>query len=168
MPIRPELLMRGLDGLPVPPQELVAKLKAFDPRIGLFYTKAAWAITEAWREDDPRRAWVQSGQMQEAMAFDICGHLPLTCSLDEALPYIERELRSYTPEQFTAIRRAVTNWNNPGGGHDQLMEDKVRAGMENSGQMPTVGAVAVAADLTSATSPTAAPHRRKKETEPKK
>lgn len=164
MPIRPELLMRGLDGLPVPPQELVAKLKAFDARIGLFYTKGAWAITEAWRETDPRREWVQSGQMQEAMAFDICGYLPLSCSLDEALPYIERELRSYTMEQFTAIRHAAAHWNNPSGGHDQLVEDKVRAGMENSGQMPTVGAVAVGADLTTAP-PDApqVPRRRKRE-----
>lgn len=111
MNIRPEYLVRGLDGRPLPPPELLAKLKQYDPRIGLFYTNAAWAITEAWREDDQRRQWIQSGEMQPEMAFDICGYLPVNCALEEAPAYIERELRSWTAEQFAGLRAAVNHWN---------------------------------------------------------
>lgn len=111
MPVRPELLMRGLDGNPLPPTELVAKLKSYDPRIGLFYTKASWAITETWLDTDARREWIQDGSMPESMAFDICGYLPLQCGLDEALPYIERELRGHTAESFAALRHAAFHWN---------------------------------------------------------
>lgn len=111
MPIRPEFLVRDANGRPQPPAELVAKLKQFDPRIGLFYTNVAWAITEAWREDDPRRERIQQGDIQPEMCFDICGYLPVTCALDEALPYIERELRTHTTESFAALRYAAAHWN---------------------------------------------------------
>jgi hypothetical protein len=111
MPIRPELLVRGLDGRPLPPQDLLDRIRRYDARIGLFYTNAAWAITEAWTDDDARREWIKRGEMQPEMAFDICGYLPITCSLDEALPYIERELRTHTAESFQAIRYAASHWN---------------------------------------------------------
>lgn len=129
MPIRPELLVRGLDGRPQPPQDLLARLQQQDPRLGLFYTKASWAITEAWRPDDPRREWIQLGQMQPEMAFDICGYLPLTCSLDEAPAYIARELRSYTVEQFQSLRAAVVHWNDVG--MAAVQEDAVLSAVSN-------------------------------------
>lgn len=111
MPIRPETLVRGADGRPQPPQELIERLKKYDARVGLYYTKCSWAITEAWAENDPRRARILEGDMSEDMAFDICGYLPLTCSLDEAPAYIERELRSYSAEQFAALRYSISHWN---------------------------------------------------------
>jgi hypothetical protein len=111
VPIKPQYLVRGEDGRPLPPTELVEKLRQFDPRIGLFYTNAAWAITEAWTEEDPRRARIQAGEMQPEFAFDIAGYLPVTCSLDEALPYIERELRNHTAESFAALRYTAQHWN---------------------------------------------------------
>lgn len=130
MPIRPEFLVRGLDGRPQPPQDLLERIRRYDSRLGLFYTNAAWAITEAWREDDQRRQWIQSGEVQPEAAFDICGYLPITCSLDEAPAYIEQMLRSYTLDQYTALRQAVTHWNEFG-----LLDqvgDKVMAEVSNA------------------------------------
>ncbi len=128
MPVRPELLMRDMEGRPLPPSDLVAKLKAYDARIGLFYTKSAWAIIETWRETDARRAWIQDGSMPEHMAFDICGYLPLQCSLDEALPYIERELRGHTAESFAAIRAAANHWNETV--QPAVLEDQFRGAVD--------------------------------------
>lgn len=153
MPIRPEFLVRGLDGRPQPPLELIAKLQQYDPRVGLFYTNAAWAITEAWKEDDPRRARIQQGDMQPEMAFDICGYLPITCSLDEALPYIERELRVHTAESFAAIRYVASHWNDVA--QPAAVEDALLGQVSNDmGQfVSSAGITAVAADLTPAPPP---------------
>lgn len=129
MPIRPEFLVRDADGRPQPPTELVAKLKQFDDRIGLFYTNCSWAITERWRESDPRWERVQQGECQAEYAFDICGYLPVTCSLDEALPYIERELKHYSAEQFAALRHTVLHWNDEA--QDQRMESQVLGAVVN-------------------------------------
>lgn len=148
MPIRPEFLVRGLDGRPQPPVELIERLHQYDPRIGLFYTNAAWAITEAWKETDPRRERIQQGDMQPEMAFDIAGYLPITCSLDEALPYIERELRNHTAESFAALRYAATHWNDVE--RPAEIEAATLAAMSNDmGKfVNSAGITAVAADLT--------------------
>lgn len=130
MSIRPEFLIRGADGRPLPPDDLMQRLKRYDPRIGLFYTKASWAITEAWKDDDPRRQWIRSGEMQPEFAFDICGYLPPTCGLDEAPAYIEQQLRYYTPEQFTGLREAVNNWNSAQ--QDAVLENAVLGGVSNA------------------------------------
>jgi hypothetical protein len=111
MPIHPQFIVRDMKGRPLPSPELVAKLKKYDPRVGLFYTKAAWAITEAWPENDPRRQYIQNGSMQPEYAFDICGYLPVTCAVDEAPAYIERELQSWSTEKFQGLRQAMNHWN---------------------------------------------------------
>lgn len=114
MPIRPELLVRNAAGNPMPSPELLARLRERGgPNIGLFYTKAAWAITEAWPENSPKREWIQKGLMQPEYAFDICGYLPITCSIDEAPSYIERELASpaFSAEMFPQLRKAAKHWN---------------------------------------------------------
>lgn len=130
MPIRPETLLRDAEGRLQPPQELLARIERAHPRVSLRYTKAAWAIIERWPEDSPRWAWVQDGSVPAEMAFDVCGYLPLTCSLDEAPAYIERELRSYTPEQYTAVRHAVQHWNDVV--QDQQLETTMRDAVENA------------------------------------
>ncbi len=120
MPIHPQFLVRDAKGRPVPPPEIVERIRRIDPRLGLFYTNAAWAIYEQWKPDDPRRRWIQEEQMQPEYAFDICGYLPVTCTVDEAPAYIERELRAYSPQQFKALRDAVNQWN------DALLDGPVR------------------------------------------
>lgn len=129
MPIQPQFLVRDMQGRPQPPGELLAKLKQYDSRIGLFYTSASWAITEMWRDDDPRRLRIQAGELQPEYAFDIAGYLPITCSVDEALPYIERELQSVSAEQFQALRHTVNHWNDVQ--QDQVMENTVLAAVSN-------------------------------------
>lgn len=129
MPIRPEFLVRDLEGRPQPPSDLLAKLKQYDDRIGLLYTNCSWAITERWRDTDPRWERVQQGEMQAEFAFDICGSLPITCSLDEALPYIERELRTYSAEQFAALRHTVLHWNDAV--QDAVMENAILGAVSN-------------------------------------
>lgn len=111
MPIRPETLLRDAEGRLQPPQDLLDRIERSHPRVSLRYTKAAWAIIETWPENSPRWAAVQDGSMSPEYAFDICGYLPLTCGIDEAPAYIERELRSYSAEQFAAVRHAVQHWN---------------------------------------------------------
>lgn len=130
MPIHPLLLVRDTQGRPIPSPELVAKIKKYDSRIGLFYTKAAWAITEAWKEEDPRRQWVQNGSMQPEYAFDICGYLPITCTLDEAPAFIERELTSWTAAQFKGLRDAVNHWNDVQ--LEKQVEDQIMSGVSNA------------------------------------
>lgn len=131
MPIRPELLVRNADGIPQPPQDLLARIQAQSGgRVGLLYTKAAWAITERWPEGDPRYQWVQDGSVQDAYAFDVCGYLPITCSLDDAPAYIERELRHYTTEQFQALRHTVNHWNEVV--QDQAVEAEVIGAVTNA------------------------------------
>lgn len=111
MPIHPSFLVRNAEGIPQPPTDLLERIRRENPGVGLFYTKAQWAITEGWKDDDPRRERIKTGEMQPQFAFDICGYLPITCSLDEAPAYINRELTSWTAEQFKGIRDAVRHWN---------------------------------------------------------
>lgn len=130
MPVKPELLVRGLDGRPQPPADLLTRIKSKDPRLGLFYTNAAWAITETWRDDDPRWEWVQNQSVQREMAFDVCGYLPVTCSVDEAPAYIERELKNWTAEEFRSLRDTVRDWN-LAGGHDAALENEILGAVSN-------------------------------------
>lgn len=149
MPIKPQFLVRGADGRPLPPQDLLERIQRFDPRIGLFYTNAAWAITEAWKDDDPRRERIQQGEMQPEFAFDVCGYLPVTCSLDEALPYIERELRNVSAEQFAALRYTVNHWNDVeiGDQQEQAVLGAVSDAMDRSNVVTPGISSAVVADV---------------------
>lgn len=157
MPIRAQDLLRGADGRPRPQPELLARLQKYDERVGLFYTNAAWAIIETWRPEDPRRARVQRGEMPEDMAFDICGYLPVTCSVDEAPAYIERELRSYTEHQFNALRHAVNHWNDVG--MDQVLEEKVLGAVSDDLNKagPSIGVFNVPGEVVAAPEPTPPP-----------
>lgn len=129
MPIHPAFLVRDMQGRPLPSPELIAKLKKYDPRIGVFYRNVGWAITEAWGEHDPRRQWIQNGSMQPEYAFDICGDVPLTCSLDEVPAFIERELSSWTPDRFKGLREAVNHWNDVQ--LEKQIEDQVMSAVSN-------------------------------------
>lgn len=154
MPINPLHIIRDFDGIPQPSPELVQRLKRFDARLGLRYTKTAWAITEEWAENDPRRARVRDEGMDPRFAIDICGYLPITCSLDEAPEYIRRELTSWAPGQFKALRESVAKWNDEG--QDAAVMDQVLGAVSNDlakSNIVTKGASeAVAIDLAPAKS----------------
>jgi len=134
MSVRPELLIRGLDEIPRPPSDLVAEIDRRCPGAGLLYTRATWAITLKWREDDPRRRFIQSGEMQPHGDFDVVGHLPLTCSLDEAPALIERELKNWPDDAFHELRDAVNQWNAVG--REAAVEQKVMSEVWNDIDKP--------------------------------
>lgn len=149
MPIDPRRLIRDFDGIPQPSPELVQRLKRFDPRIGIRYSKVAWQITEDWTENDPRRAGIRSGETDPRFAFDICGYLPISCDVSQAPAFIERELSSWSPTQFQALREATRRWNEEG--QDAAVMDTVLSAVSNDldkSDIVTKGASeAVAVDL---------------------
>lgn len=126
---RAELLIRGLDGVPLPPPELAAEIERRCPGAGLLYTRAAWAITLRWRPDDARRRFIQTGEMQPEGDFDVVGYLPVNCSLDQAPALIERELKNWPDDAFRDMRAAVDQWNNVG--REAAIEDQVMGGVYN-------------------------------------
>lgn len=92
-------MILGADHRPQPPSEIVARLRQVDPGLGLTFCPGAfwqerlgrmvdsWAITEAWRMDDPRYRRVQAGEIDGDHCFDILTFLPADCSVDEAFGY---------------------------------------------------------------------------------
>lgn len=162
MPINPQFLIKDAQGRPQPPDWLVTRLQRDNPGVGLFYTKAAWAITEAWRPDDPRRQWIQRGEMQPEYAFDICGYLPVTCSLLEAPAFIEQMLRGYDQTKWQGIRRAAQRWNfEDGHGQDAETFEAVMSAVSNDldrSNIVSPGAyIAVPFDLPTAEKPAEPP-----------
>lgn len=87
---------------PVPPTEIVARLRQVCPTLGLtfcpgaFWSEArqrmvdSWAITEDWTPDDPRHRRVRAGEIDPAHCFDVLTFLPADCSVDEAFGYFVR------------------------------------------------------------------------------
>lgn len=112
MPIRPDLLVRDAAGIPLPPVELVARIHQ---RIGaewnLRYLAASWAVCRDWPEDDRRRAWIKDGTSDPAFAWDLIGHLPITCGLDEAPAFLEAMLRMDPREEIQKRATAIADWN---------------------------------------------------------
>lgn len=111
MPIDPTKLMRDRMGVPLPPSDIQARLTAYDKRLGMRYLSASWAITWTWKPDDPRRATVRSGETPLEMAFDIVGWLPITCSLDEAPAFLERNLKSSSIPELQALSFEIAHYN---------------------------------------------------------
>jgi len=88
-------------GTPTPPTEVVERLKRIDPHMGLRFIDYHiseengkwWALTWEWPSTDPRQQMIQEGTMAPNDAYDILGHIPLDCSVDNAAGYIESNLR---------------------------------------------------------------------------
>ena len=87
-------------GEPVPPQSVVKRLAAVDPRLSIKWVPSAaarggayWGVIERWREDDPRWARVRSHELPETSAFDLRAMLPIDCSVDEADSFVARVFR---------------------------------------------------------------------------
>lgn len=76
------------------PPSVEARLKAIDDRLGLFWHPVlkTFCLTLRWPTDDPRWAYVQSGEWPEQSAYQIIGYLPQDCSADEAASVAEREV----------------------------------------------------------------------------
>ena len=132
MPIDPRTLLRDARGVPQPPLWLTERLQRDNPGIGVFYTKASWAVTESWKHDDMRRKRIREEGLDPNFAFDVVGYLPTTCSLDEAPGFINGMLRGLPKSRFTETRNAVNNWNNTEwAGQDAESYDELRDAIEN-------------------------------------
>jgi hypothetical protein len=84
-------------GVPIPSAELQERVRRVDPAIQLraFYwgrNEIRWAAQYAWPENDPRRARIQSGELDPAKAWDIICYAPLDCSPDEFVGLLDRGL----------------------------------------------------------------------------
>lgn len=112
MPIRPELLLRNLAGIPQPPAELIQRIQdRCQLPLTLRYRSGAWGVDRLWAETDPRWERVQTGEISRDMAFDNIGELPIYCGVDEAPAYLERVLRNYPVEEYRQMAESVAKWN---------------------------------------------------------
>jgi hypothetical protein len=81
-------------GEPVPPQSVVRRLAAVDPRLSVKWvpmpTGAYWGIIERWKEGDPRFEMIQKGEMSPDSAFDLRAILPAGWSVEESESFVAR------------------------------------------------------------------------------
>ena len=101
-------------GQPEPPTYVVARLRAL--HAGLFMkfleqTGEHWAICLRWSPEDTRWEWVQRGETDPEMAYDIIGYLPMLCSIDEAPAYLERTFRQYPKDEVRRMADFVEQFN---------------------------------------------------------
>ena len=93
------LLLVNERGIPQAPAEVVGRLRAIDPHLGLRCYR--WGITDQWAvvwswdsETDPRMARVQSGEIDPKTAVDVLGYLPLDATPHDAVAIVGRMLVS--------------------------------------------------------------------------
>jgi len=83
-------------GVPQAPADILARLRAIDPQLGLqcyrWGVEDQWAIVYRWGEHDPRWARVQSGEIDPSTALDILNYLRLDVKPDDVPAMMERSL----------------------------------------------------------------------------
>lgn len=109
------VLVRDVEGVPLPPSEIVERCQRIHPLLGLRFAGGlggtGWAITWEWPENDKRWEWVRSGKYDPKCAHDIVGYLPFGCSVSEAPGYIERSLKQYPREEVKRLVERVSYFN---------------------------------------------------------
>ena len=109
------VLVRDVEGMPIPPSEIVERCQRIHPALGLRFASglggSGWAITWEWTEHDKRREWVRNGNYDPKSAHDIVGYLPFGCTVDEAPGYIERSLKQYPREEVSKLVDRVHHYN---------------------------------------------------------
>ena len=112
MPIRPELLLRDAAGIPLPPDDLAKRIhQRIGPDWNLRYLSVSWAVCRDWPPNDRRWLGVRTGEHDPAFAWDIIGHLPLSCSVDEAPAFLEQMLRVDSRDDIQKKALAIADWN---------------------------------------------------------
>jgi len=105
------VVLFGADGAPQPPQDILRRLRAVDPRMGIRYTKhvpnAPWSITLSWHENDPRREAVRTQRVSEEDAVDIIARLPMDCNVNDAAAYIARRMAMWPGEDVNALLKKM-------------------------------------------------------------
>lgn len=90
MPI-PNIL--GANGVPLASAVCLARLKVVDPRLGVKYINGVlggyWALTETWRDRDPRRARIASGEIRPDTDFDVKHLFKRDMPMESIAAYVE-------------------------------------------------------------------------------
>lgn len=118
------MFLRTATGQPLPPSDIVARLKQVDERLGLEYVAYPtrdysnvnldehWAITCTWAADDKRRHLVQIGQLPEGSERDVIAFLPIDCPADQAFGYFERNVKQFNGQKsYERILSRVHEYN---------------------------------------------------------
>lgn len=113
---RPDpVLVLNERGGPVPPPDILRRIRAIAPELGLRFNAAFdssnWAFTRDWPETDARWARVRSQEISRESAYDIIGYLPIDCSVEQAASYVEQHLRNYPLEHVRALHASMQRWN---------------------------------------------------------
>lgn len=98
----------GLGGMPVPTPEVVERLKAIDPQLGIIWMHGlkAWAFIWRWNEHDPRRGMIQRGEMHPDDDFDVMEWAPCEMPIGDAFALLEKGLvRSNTESARDMVKR---------------------------------------------------------------
>lgn len=81
-------------GIPLPSPSCLARVAAKDPRLGVKYIEGMlggyWALTERWRETDPRRARIRSGEIPEHKDFDVKHLFNRDMPMESIAAYVEQ------------------------------------------------------------------------------
>jgi len=113
------VILLGADGSPQPPQDILRRLQAIDPKLGMKFVDVPgkpWAITLGWGENDRRMGEVRAGKANPADAYDVLGYLPADCSLSEAPAYIGRFFGTYPRADVTQLLAKMDLWNQTSAG----------------------------------------------------
>ena len=123
-------------GHPVPPSDLVRRLRQVDPALDLkwFPSSGCWGITAQWRADDSRRARVRSGEVAEADAYDAVCFVREDVSAEDAFHFFVRGLRSASREDITKMLDRLSAWNDA---HADALADAATA--ETLNQVEVMG-----------------------------
>lgn len=85
------------EGIPSAPPDITTRLHRIDPKLDLKFVPRFdgnwWGVVARWEENDPRRRFIQSGDMATDSDFDLVCYIPLDCPADNVPPYIENVLR---------------------------------------------------------------------------
>lgn len=124
------VVVRGLNGEPLPNSEIVAEIKKrCGPEYGLKFAaglaSTGWDVVREWPENDRRREWVRQGNYDPAAAYDRIGSLPMGCSLQEAPAFLQRMFADYPAldrETINGIRSRISQWNTQDAARAQIEE----------------------------------------------
>lgn len=111
-------MLYGSDYKPVPPADIVRRLKQINPALGLEFTDPGyeggghWAVTWEWPSDDERWKSVQTGEVPKENARDILARLPLDCDASQAYGYVVNSFRAcHSREDVQKLLARVEKYN---------------------------------------------------------
>lgn len=89
---------------PIPPADIVERLKQIDPRLGLVFGETldpktenmipAWGLSMDWLPTDPRHRLVQAGRLPLDGCWDVLCYLPGDCGVDEAYGFVVQTFKA--------------------------------------------------------------------------